>query len=87
MPTTESKRRSSFGINCVQCGNELVAPERSEYRDERHVLHLWRRSRCDRSFEVIWSAVGTMPRRLPTAVIVASAGRFDAGAKPVDQKY
>jgi hypothetical protein len=28
-----SKRRSSFGINCVQCDIELIAPERSEYRD------------------------------------------------------
>lgn len=87
MPTTESKRRSSFGTNCVQCGNELVAPERSEYRDEGHVLHLWRCSRCARSFEVIWSAVGTIPRRVPRAVIVAPAGMFDAGAKSIDQKY
>jgi hypothetical protein len=25
-----SKRRSSFGTNCVQCDNELIAPERSD---------------------------------------------------------
>jgi hypothetical protein len=34
MPT----RRSSFGADCVHCGKELIAPERSEYRD------------CDTSF-------------------------------------
>ena len=28
------KRRSSFGTNCVRCDYELIAPERSEYRDE-----------------------------------------------------
>ena len=55
MPTIASKTRSSFGTERVQCGNELIAPERSEYRDERHVLHLWSCPKCDRSFEVIWS--------------------------------
>ena len=50
MPT----RRSSFGADCAYCGKELIAPERSEYRDERHVLHFWRCPICDRSFEVIW---------------------------------
>jgi hypothetical protein len=49
-------RRSSFGADCAHCGKELIAPERSVYRDERHVLHVWRCSKCDRSFEVIWSA-------------------------------
>jgi hypothetical protein len=53
MPTIASKRRSSFGTDCVQCGNELIAPERSEHRDERHILHLWRCPKCDCSFEVI----------------------------------
>jgi hypothetical protein len=49
-------RRSTFGTDCVHCGNQLIAPERSEYRDERHVLHIWRCEKCDRSFEDIWSA-------------------------------
>ena len=48
-----SKRRSSFGTNCVQCDNELIAPERSEYRDEGQIRHFWHCSRCDCSFEVI----------------------------------
>ena len=53
MRAVASKRRSSFGTDCVQCGDELIAPDKSEYRDERHILHLWRCSKCDCSFEVI----------------------------------
>ena len=48
-----SKRRSSFGTNCVQCDNELIAPERSEYRDGGQISHFWHCLRCDCSFEVI----------------------------------
>ena len=32
------KRRSSFGTDCVQCGDELIAPDRSEYRDGLQIL-------------------------------------------------
>ena len=48
-----SKRRSSFGTNCVQCDNELIAPERSEYRDERQIRHLWHCPQCDCLLRVI----------------------------------
>ena len=50
------KRRSSFGTNCVQCADELIAPERSEYRDKRQIRHLWHCPKCDCSFEVIASS-------------------------------
>ena len=73
MPTIASKRRSSFGTDCVQCGNELIAPERSEYRDERHVLHIWRCPKCDRSFEVIWSADLKSVTDISAFLIVLSA--------------
>jgi hypothetical protein len=53
MRTVASKRRSSFGTDCIRCGDELIAPDRSEYRDERHILHVWRCPKCDCSFEVI----------------------------------
>ena len=45
--------RSNFGMKCIQCHNELIAPELSEYRDERHILHPWRCSKCDCCFDVI----------------------------------
>jgi hypothetical protein len=37
----QSNRRPIFGMNCTRCGDLLIAPEWSEYEDERHVLHLW----------------------------------------------
>ena len=46
-----SSRRSSFGMNCAQCENELIAPEWTEYRNERQIHHVWRCWRCDYSFE------------------------------------
>jgi hypothetical protein len=55
MSTTASKRRFRFGISCVHCDNELIAPEWSEYRHERQVHHVWRCSRCDCRFESIVS--------------------------------
>jgi hypothetical protein len=53
MLTIASKRRSSFGIECVQCDNELIAPERSEYFKGSDIRHIWRCGRCDCCFEVI----------------------------------
>jgi hypothetical protein len=53
MATMVSEHRSSFGMNCVQCDNELVAPEWSEYRGKRHIHHLWHCWKCDFRFEII----------------------------------
>jgi len=51
--TTISNRRSSFGMKCVQCANELIAPEWSEYRNERQVHHVWHCWKCDCCFETV----------------------------------
>jgi hypothetical protein len=40
-------------MTCIQCDHELSAPERSEHRDERHILHRWRCPKCDCCFDVI----------------------------------
>ena len=53
MATMVSKRRSTFGLNCAQCDNELIAPEWSEYRNKQHIRHLWRCWKCDFCFETI----------------------------------
>ncbi len=53
MRTVASKGRSSFGTDCVQCGNELIAPERSDYRDKCQIVHLWHCPKCYCCFEVI----------------------------------
>ncbi len=53
MSTMVSKRRSSFGMSCAQCGNELIAPEWSEYRSKQQNRHLWRCWKCDYCIETI----------------------------------
>lgn len=53
MSTMVPNRRSSFGMNCAQCGNELIAPEWSEYRSKQQHRHLWRCWKCDYCFETI----------------------------------
>ncbi len=55
MTRTRSSRRSSFGMDCVQCGNELIAPEWTEYRNERQVHHVWHCWNCGCDFESIVS--------------------------------
>jgi len=55
MAAMVSNRRSTFGINCVRCKDELIAPERSEYRHSTHIRHLWYCSNCETSFESLES--------------------------------
>jgi hypothetical protein len=53
--TIVSSRRSKFGLNCVRCSKEVIAPERSEYWGEywsdAHVCHIWRCPKCSCCFE------------------------------------
>jgi hypothetical protein len=53
MSSIRYNRRSNFGVTCGQCGHELIAPEWSEYHNERHVHHVWRCWKCDCCFETI----------------------------------
>jgi hypothetical protein len=48
-----SERRSSFGIKCVHCGDELIAPVWTEYRNERQIHHVWQCWSCTCCFELI----------------------------------
>jgi RNase P subunit RPR2 len=36
---------------CVQCSTELVAPERSKYRSNGHICHVWLCPKCSTRFE------------------------------------
>jgi hypothetical protein len=65
MSTMVPNRRSSFGTRCGQCGNELIAPEWSEYRSEHQNRHLWHCWKCDYNFETIVNtkSVEDKPRR------------------------
>ena len=51
MATMVPNRRSTFGITCVQCHEELIAPDKSEYRAGTHIRHLWHCSNCSARFE------------------------------------
>ena len=51
MRTRASNRRSSFGMKCVQCSNELIAPERSEYWSDKRACHIWYCRKCSCCFE------------------------------------
>jgi RNase P subunit RPR2 len=53
MLTMVPNRRSSFGVSCDQCGNELIAPEWSEYRSKQQSCHLWHCWKCDHCFETV----------------------------------
>jgi hypothetical protein len=55
MATMVPNRRSTFGISCVRCKDELIAPEKSEYRHGTHIRHLWYCSNCETSFESLES--------------------------------
>jgi hypothetical protein len=43
--------RSLFGIGCVECGHELIAPAKTEYLDDQLIRHLWHCGRCRAQFE------------------------------------
>jgi hypothetical protein len=53
MATMISNRRSTFGISCVRYGEELLAPDKSEYRAGTHIRHLWHCPNCSTRFESI----------------------------------
>ena len=38
-------------VPCAQCGDTLLAPEWSEYLDDRHIRHLWSCDSCGYEFE------------------------------------
>ena len=63
-------RRPIFGMNCPQCGDLLIAPEWSEYEDERHILNLWSCTNCGYQFET--------EALLPSAKAVSDAATIKA---------
>jgi hypothetical protein len=40
-------------MRCTDCDNQLLILEWTEYRNERHVHHVWRCCECDCCFETI----------------------------------
>jgi hypothetical protein len=64
MAAAKSKFRSNFGASCVRCSDYLVAPERSEYRYTRHIVHAWVCSKCGYRFEIIVPTGETPPSEI-----------------------
>lgn len=51
-----SARRFAYArpmIECRQCGNQIFAPDWSEYLDDQKVRHLWTCEACGYSFETM----------------------------------
>jgi transcription elongation factor Elf1 len=47
------------GVECAQCGAQLLAPDWSEYVQERRLRHLWSCEPCGYSFETTISFAAT----------------------------
>jgi len=53
MTAIASACRSSFGMRCLRCGNELIAPEWTEHRNDRHIRHFWQCGKCHCRFKTV----------------------------------
>jgi hypothetical protein len=49
-----------FGIQCVRCNHEIIAPRNSEFLADGVIRHVWRCPKCKAWFE-------SFPRFPPTA--------------------
>lgn len=67
-----SNRRSTFGMTCVHCDNELIAPKWSQYQNERQIRHIWHCSECDLCFASVISipAVDKPMRSINTGKVI-----------------
>ena len=42
---------STYGVGCIRCNDDLIAPDRSRYVSEHHISHSWSCERCGNQFE------------------------------------
>ena len=40
-----------YGIRCVRCDHEIIAPHKTEFLDDKIIRHLWHCPRCKALFE------------------------------------
>jgi len=45
------KKRRMFGIHCVRCDYEIIAPHKAELLDDKLIRHLWHCPNCEARFE------------------------------------
>jgi hypothetical protein len=71
---------STFGMPCVKCKNQLIAPERSEYCSDGYARYVWRCCRCCFCFEsLVFFRANTMSRKGTTREHGLAAERFAVG--------
>jgi len=46
MSSVPFTRRTRFAAQCNQCGEELIAPEKTEFVNEAEVRHVWSCPSC-----------------------------------------
>ena len=51
---------SPYGIACVRCNDQLIAPNWSEFVSEFHVRHFWSCESCGRQFETLDDVRGSV---------------------------
>jgi hypothetical protein len=40
-----------FGIQCVRCSHEIIAPRKTEFLDDSVIRHVWHCPKCKARFE------------------------------------
>jgi hypothetical protein len=45
------KKRRMFGIHCLRCDYEIIAPHKAELLDDKLIRHLWHCPNCEARFE------------------------------------
>jgi hypothetical protein len=50
MTALRSNHSANFGMKCVQCSNELIAPESSEFWSDGRAYYIWHCSKCSCCF-------------------------------------
>ena len=71
MTAIASLRESDFRVKCVQCGEEQIAPARTEYVSPEESHNLWCCSNCGYVFETLdhLNAEATLPIKLIEAFL------------------
>jgi hypothetical protein len=71
MTTMVSNRRSSFGQKCCHCGDEIIAPEWTEHRNEMQIHHVWRCWSCACCFETTVNTLLKEGASEPSSLVLA----------------
>jgi uncharacterized protein with PIN domain len=53
MATARIANRSPYGMACTECSEFVIAPECSEYVDEREARHFWSCENCGHYIETV----------------------------------